>query len=64
MGMRKQRMLKRDIWEYHVDKGYTLAYSTVCQYIYKLEHTPKDREKEAYIKQEYYPDEICEFEWG
>lgn len=64
MGMRKQRMLKRDIWEFLVDKGYTPAYSTVCQYIYKLEHTPKDREKEAYIKQEYYPGEICEFDWG
>ena len=64
MGMRKQRMLKRDIWEYVWNKGYRPAYSTVCQYIYKLEHAPAKKEKEAYIRQEYYAGEICEFDWG
>ena len=63
---RKQRMLKRDIWEYLQELGVSPlpAYSTVCQYIYKLEHTPAEREKEAYIHQEYYAGEICEFDWG
>ena len=63
---RKQRMLKRDIWEYLQELGVSPlpAYSTVCQYIYKLEHTPAEREREAYIHQEYYAGEVCEFDWG
>jgi transposase len=64
MGMRKQRMLKRDIWEYLHEQGYFLSYSSVCHYIYALEHRPVEREKEAYIRQEYYAGEICEFDWG
>ena len=64
MGMRKQRMLKRDIWEHVWSKGYRPAYSTICQYIYKLEHAPAKKEKEADIRQEYYAGEICEFDWG
>ena len=63
---RKQRMLKRDIWEHLRELGINPlpAYSTVCQYIYKLEHAPAEREKEAYIHQEYYAGEVCEFDWG
>ena len=64
MGMRKQRMLKRDIWEHLQEQGYFPSYSSVCHYIYKLEHLPIEREKEAYIRQEYYAGEICEFDWG
>lgn len=64
LGKRKQRMLKRDIWEYLREQGYCPAYSTVCQYIYRLEHASSLKEKEAYIRQEYYAGEICEFDWG
>ena len=64
MGMRKQRMLKYDIWLELKKKGYDISYSSVCHYIYKLEHSPAEREKEAYIHQEYYAGEICEFDWG
>ena len=64
LGRRKQRMLKRDIWEHLHERGYFPSYSSVCHYIYKLEHLPAEREKEAYIRQEYYAGEICEFDWG
>ncbi len=64
MGMRKQRMLKQDIWEELKKQGYDISYSTVCHYIYKIEHSPIEREKETYIRQEYYAGEICEFDWG
>jgi len=43
MGMRKQRMLKYDIWEDLVKRGYHISYSSVCHYIYKLEHGPAER---------------------
>lgn len=61
---RKQCMLKRDIWKYLQDLGYTIAYSTVCHYINKLERSPAEREKEAYIRQDYNAGEVCEFDWG
>lgn len=64
MGMRKQRMLKYDIWEALRKQGYCISYSSVCHYIYKLEHSPAEREKEAYIHQEYYAGDTCEFDWG
>ena len=64
LGQRKQRMLKRDIWEHLVELGYFPSYSSVCHYIYGLEHRPIERDKEAYIRQEYYAGEMCEFDWG
>lgn len=64
LGKRKQCMLKRDIWVYLLELGYNPSYSSVCHYIYALEHRPIEREKEAYIRQEYYAGEICEFDWG
>ena len=64
LGQRKQRMLKRDIWEHLVELGYFPSYSSVCHYIYDLEHRPIERDKEAYIRQEYYAGEMCEFDWG
>ena len=64
MGMRKQRMLKQDIWEDLKKRGHDISYSTICHYIYKIEHSPIEREKETYIRQEYYAGEICEFDWS
>lgn len=43
-----------------VKDGYDIAYSTVSHYITK--QTRKYRE--AFIKQEYLPGDICEFDWG
>ena len=32
-GLRKQRMLKKDIHQFLLSKGYTISYATVCSYI-------------------------------
>ena len=59
-GMRKQVMLKKDIYEALIDQGFSIGYTTVCNYI-KAE---KYREMEAFIRQDYMPGECCEFDWG
>ena len=38
ISMRKQRMLKRDIWEYLHEQGYFPCYYSVCHYIYAHFH--------------------------
>lgn len=64
-GMKKQCMRKTDMHEYLVKHGYRLAYSTLCQYIRRMEkRTMKDKPKEAYVRQYYCPGRICEFDWG
>ncbi len=59
-GMQKQVMRKTDIHEYLIGEGYSVSYSTVKRLVNKLE----TRHEEAYIRQEYQPGEICEFDWG
>ena len=59
-GMSKQQMLKKDIYNYLKSKGFDISYSTVKRTINKI----TGNEKEAYIRQEYGPGEICEFDWG
>ena len=59
VGRSKQQMKNIDIHEYLVEKGYDIGYSTVCNYI-KENH----KNKEAYIRQEYAPGEVLEFDWG
>ena len=59
-GMLKQLMLKKDIHEALLDKGFRIGYTTVCNYISKK----KQLAMEAYIRQEYMPGESCEFDWG
>jgi transposase len=59
-GMRKQIMLKKDIHEALLELGYSIGYTTVCNYI----KGKKYQEREAYIRQEYTPAEACEFDWG
>ena len=59
-GRSKQQKKKIDIYECLVDEGYDISYPTVCNYIREnLRET-----KEAYIRQEYKPGEISEFDWG
>lgn len=43
-----------------MDEGFDINYTTVCNYIKK--HT--ETVKEAYVRQEYQPGEICEFDCG
>jgi len=59
-GMRKQVMLKKDIHEALIERGYKIGYTTVCNYISQK----KNQEREAYIRQNYMPGESCEFDWG
>jgi len=59
-GMRKQVMLKKDIHEALIEKGVSIGYTTVCNYIRQEKH----RKMEAFIRQDYMPGESCEFDWG
>ncbi len=62
-GMKKQQMLKRDIYQHLRDKGYKISYPTVCKYIYAKEHK-KPVPKEAYLRIQYTAGDIVEFDWG
>lgn len=59
-GRSKQIMLKKDIYQYVKEKGYSLSYSTVKRLI----DIQEKRHYEAFIRQEYQPGEVCEFDWG
>lgn len=59
-GRSKQQKKKIDIYECLVDEGYEISYPTVCNYIRENFKATK----EAYVRQEYQPGEICEFDWG
>jgi hypothetical protein len=47
MGLRKQRMLKKDIHLLLLSKGYTISYATVCNYIRKAEAGHEKKKNEA-----------------
>ena len=59
LGRKKQVMKKIDMYEQLVEEGYDIGYTTVCNFI-------KDKydKKEAFIRQEYDPAEVLEFDWG
>lgn len=59
-GMSKQQKKKIDIHECLIEEGFDISYSTVCNYIREV---LKD-EKEAFIRQEYKPGDVAEFDWG
>ncbi len=59
-GLRKQIMKNIDIHNYIVKKGYSVSYSTVCNYI----REQKKQGKESFIKQIYTAGDVCEFDWG
>jgi len=59
-GLHKQIMKKIDIYEHLLSKGYSIGYTTICNYIREEESLGK----EAFIKQIYNPGEVCEFDWG
>lgn len=64
MGLRKQRMLKKDIHLLLLSKGYTVSYATVCNYIRKEENGREKKKNEAFIRLFYEPGRIVEFDWG
>lgn len=51
---------KIDIHAYLKEQGFDVSYSTVKRVTQYLE----TKHQEAYIRQEYMPGEVCEFDWG
>lgn len=64
MGLRKQRMLKKDIHQYLLSKGYVISYATVCNYIKSIDGRNDRKKNEAFIRLSYDPGSIVEFDWG
>ena len=59
-GRSKQQKAKIDIWQALIEDGHDIGYTTVCNSIEELYR----KEKEAYIRQEYIPGKVAEFDWG
>lgn len=59
-GLHKQVLKKCDIHIALQEKGFTISYTTVCNYISIREK----RSSEAFIRQRYDPGSVCEFDWG
>ena len=59
-GRSKQQMKGTDIHLYLIHEGFDISYSSVKKIIQKL----NDTSEEAFVKQEYAPGQICEFDWG
>lgn len=59
-GRSKQQKKKKDIYETLLKEGFKISYTTVVRVINKIEATVH----QAYIKQEYLPGDIVEFDWG
>ena len=59
-GLSKQQKKKKDIYEVLVSEGFNVSYTTVSRTINKIEQ----KAQEAYIKQQYVPGDVVEFDWG
>ncbi|MBM3706175.1 MAG: IS21 family transposase [Actinobacteria bacterium] len=59
-GRSKQVKAKIDIWQALVEDNYDIGYTTVCNAIREIDR----EEKEAYIRAEYTPGKVAEFDWG
>lgn len=59
MGTQKQTMKKIDIHAYE-ERGFDVSYSIVKRVTQYLE----TKHQEAFIRQEYTPGDVCEFDWG
>lgn len=65
MGLKKQCMLKKDIHEYVLTKGFSVSYPSICKYITGLEKQKSGHEsRQAFIRGYYPAGESCEFDWG
>ena len=58
-GLSKQQMKKTDIYEALVEEGFNVSYSSVVNAINSIER----KCKEAYIRQEYKPGDVVEFDF-
>jgi transposase len=59
-GKHKQQKKKIDIFEALHEEGFNIGYTTICNTIRNIQQEAR----EAYIRQEYAPGEVCEFDWG
>ena len=59
-GKHKQQRKKIDIFEALQEEGFNIGYTTICNTIRNIQQEAR----EAYIRQEYAPGEVCEFDWG
>jgi transposase len=65
MGLKKQCMCGKDIYELLTDKGFQVSYTAVCKYMTSLASVRKeDKSQEAFIRGYYPAGESCEFDWG
>ena len=62
-GLRKQILKNIDILQLLHDQGFDIGYTTVCNYIRGKSGKPASC-KEAFIRQQYQPGSVCEFDWG
>ncbi len=65
MGLKKQCMRGKDIYELLLEKGFQISYPSVCKYIASFaKHKEEAESKEAFVRGYYPPGESCEFDWG
>lgn len=65
MGLKKQCMRGKDIYELLLEKGFQISYPSVCKYITSLAKQKEGtKSQEAFIRGYYPPGESCEFDWG
>ena len=62
-GMRKQILKNIDILQLLHEQGFGVGYTTVCNYIREKLGKPAGPQ-EAFIRQQYAPGSVCEFDWG
>jgi len=61
-GKSKMCMTSQDMYEALLEKGFSLSYTSVAQYVQKYKEN--EYTFEAFIKQQYNYGDICEFDWG
>ena len=59
-GRAKQQKRKIDIHDALIKDGFDISYPTICNFIRDTER----EHREAFIRQDYLPGEVCEFDWG
>jgi len=65
MGLKKQCMQGKDIYELLIEKGFSISYPSVCKYIASVNKQKQEKKsEEAFIRGYYPPGETCEFDWG
>lgn len=59
-GLSKQQKKKIDMYEALVEEGYSISYPSVVNAVNSIER----KKREAYIRQEYAPGDVVEFDFG